>query len=597
MLYTVHGPIPYEPGMPTVKDLLEGMGYNAKTFAQAGPYLLMGSSGGVWVINLNAMQPIGPRTREWVRRAGPRGIEPYQRAAFERIRLAGFIQTGRVYALLSDTINDRVVAALATGLVVYSGADSTVVLDSLGTPLQAKTLTLRPDGKVWVGTPNHGLCLLEGNRITRYVSTASSNLLSNHIRCLFQQNDTLWVGTNLGLQRLDSEGKVLDTFTREDGLPAREVMNVAVWDGCVWVGTLNGLAFFPTTLSGINPQAPNVFLTSARTLGGSVLENASIETTWNDNTLVAAFQGVGLRAGASLQFKYRLLGLSEDWVPLGTQRTLTLQNLPPGSYTLEIVALNEDGVQSLKPARMSVVVRPALWQRAWFWVAIFIVLATGTGVGFRARMLALRRRAGIEQALRTSQLQALRAQMNPHFIFNALNSIQEFILLENKRQATAYLGKFAELVRLNLDASASQWVKIEDEERMLRLYLELEKMRFEDKLDYELVFAPGTPQAGYSVPSMVIQPFVENALKHGLLHKATDRQLQVVFSSAPTLPHTLLCTIDDNGIGREASAEINIRSACHPATASFAERNTRLPNWLANSRQIFRCRRASRHAR
>lgn len=165
-----------------------------------------------------------------------------------------------------------------------------------------------------------------------------------------------------------------------------------------------------------------------------------------------------------------------------------------------------------------------------------------------------KKRLKIEQQFRASELKALRSQMNPHFVFNALNSIQEYIMLNEKKLAGKYLGKFADLMRTYLDHSQCKAVTVREELDALNLYLELEKLRFEDSLEYIIDVDELIDPEEVKLPALLIQPFVENALKHGLLHKKKERKLRVDFTLHGEV---LVCTIVDNGIGRQASAELN----------------------------------------
>lgn len=165
------------------------------------------------------------------------------------------------------------------------------------------------------------------------------------------------------------------------------------------------------------------------------------------------------------------------------------------------------------------------------------------------------KRLALEKQYRDTELKALKAQMNPHFIFNALNSIQEYILLNQKDLASDYLGKFADLIRTYLNHSDAGYISISEEIDSLNLYLELEKLRFEDKLNYRIIVDQSINTESYSIPTMFIQPYVENALKHGLLHKKNDRKLDISFKQSAA--NIIECIITDNGIGRAKSQIIN----------------------------------------
>lgn len=178
-----------------------------------------------------------------------------------------------------------------------------------------------------------------------------------------------------------------------------------------------------------------------------------------------------------------------------------------------------------------------------------------------------KKRLEVERQYRTSELKALRSQMNPHFVFNALNSIQEYIILNEKKLAGKYLGKFADLMRLYLEHSNKATVTVGEELEALSLYLELEKLRFEDSLFYVVAVEENVEET-IEIPPLLLQPHVENALKHGLLHKKTDRNLRIQLSQ---VDEVLTCEIIDNGIGRKRSAEVNaMRNPNHQSFATEA---------------------------
>lgn len=177
----------------------------------------------------------------------------------------------------------------------------------------------------------------------------------------------------------------------------------------------------------------------------------------------------------------------------------------------------------------------------------------------------------LERKLNDAEMKALKAQMNPHFLFNAFNSIQEFIILNNRELASDYLGKFADLMRLYLDHSREKSISLENEINATSLYLELEKIRFEDTLTYSIEVAKNIDTSSLKIPPMLIQPFIENSLKHGLLHKKDKRQLKLKFELEK---ETIICSVEDNGIGRKASAALNEkRLKKHQSFATSATQN------------------------
>jgi LytS/YehU family sensor histidine kinase len=165
----------------------------------------------------------------------------------------------------------------------------------------------------------------------------------------------------------------------------------------------------------------------------------------------------------------------------------------------------------------------------------------------------LQEKIKIEKELYKSTLSSIKAQMNPHFLFNALNTIQSFIYTNDRKTASSYLVSFSELTRMILDMSNRELVSLSEEITALNLYLKLEKMRFEDDFSY-VMNTENLPHQNFQIPSMLIQPYVENAIKHGLLHKKGERKLEIRFEYIQSI---LNVQIEDNGIGIEASQKLN----------------------------------------
>ncbi len=168
------------------------------------------------------------------------------------------------------------------------------------------------------------------------------------------------------------------------------------------------------------------------------------------------------------------------------------------------------------------------------------------------------RRLALEKQYRDSELKALKAQMNPHFIFNVLNSIQEFIVLNQKDLASDYLAMFADLIRGYLHYSSLGHLPLADEIESINQYLELEKLRFGESMEFDVTFEPRLNTEVIKIPTMIIQPYVENAIKHGLFSKKGDKNLTVDFRSSDE--ETIICTITDNGVGRAKALELKQHS-------------------------------------
>jgi sensor histidine kinase YesM len=196
------------------------------------------------------------------------------------------------------------------------------------------------------------------------------------------------------------------------------------------------------------------------------------------------------------------------------------------------------------------------WRTWWFWGATFISLF-GLFYG-RERFLKFwadeeQRHAKkiVELELRTLQL-----QMNPHFIFNALNSIQSFVMTHDAITANSYLSKFANLIRMFLDSSRSKYTSLQEEIKLLNIYIEMESLRFEDKFDFTIEVDQDVNKY-IEIPTMILQPFVENAINHGLRYKRMKGVLKIHFYYSKD---HLICRMEDNGVGRKVAKEIQSKT-------------------------------------
>ncbi|MEL6922591.1 MAG: histidine kinase [Bacteroidota bacterium] len=253
-----------------------------------------------------------------------------------------------------------------------------------------------------------------------------------------------------------------------------------------------------------------------------------------------------------LEYQYTLEPRNDSWIQTSANLA-QFQALDPGSYTFKVRARTRNSLWSPEQRIQFNISRP-FWMQWWFVVGL--VLA---GLFILYRLFAwiyndLRERREIKEKLQASQMTALRAQMNPHFLFNSLNSIQEFIINQDKREANRYLTRFSRLMRNILNMSEMEEVYLQQEIETLELYLSLEALRFEENFEYHFDIGKMIDTESMTIPPMLVQPYVENAVKHGLMHKKDGvRHLWVRFYVENKM---LVCEVEDNGIGREKARAI-----------------------------------------
>jgi ligand-binding sensor domain-containing protein len=251
---------------------------------------------------------------------------------------------------------------------------------------------------------------------------------------------------------------------------------------------------------------------------------------------------------SSLAYSYKMEGVDKDWIVTSQSQGVNYTNLSPGHYTFFVKTRNQSGQWGPVNNSLQIVIAPPFWQTWWF-ITVFVFLITlSVYLLFRRRIKTIRHEAELKQKIAETEMIALRAQMNPHFIFNCLNSIDNLIQSSQKEKATTYLAKFAKLIRAILENSKNNVIPCWKDLETLKLYLELEEFRWDKKFSYTLTIDNEILQGDYKVPPLVIQPFVENAIHHGLLNKTTsDKKLNI---SVNIEDNYIKYIVEDNGIGR-----------------------------------------------
>ncbi|MEL7339546.1 MAG: histidine kinase, partial [Bacteroidota bacterium] len=275
------------------------------------------------------------------------------------------------------------------------------------------------------------------------------------------------------------------------------------------------------------------------------------ELDYTDNQLDFSFIGISLKSPQQVEYKYRLRG--NDWSRSTRQTTVAITNLSPGTYTFEVTAKKEGESWDFDNFDSYTFTIASPFYASWWFITLVILAVLAIAYYIYAVYANRRRQQREEQRIRNQaeklalEHQALYAMMNPHFTFNALQSIQFFIHRQDKKAANKFLSSFAKLVRKNLESTQSDTITLGEEVERLKLYLSLEKMRFPEKFDYVVKVEPGLDLSDTEIPPMLLQPFVENSIKHGIMSLETDGLIEVKIESHGE--DHLRVRIEDNGIG------------------------------------------------
>jgi ligand-binding sensor domain-containing protein/two-component sensor histidine kinase len=515
-----------------------------------------------------------------------------------------------VYSIVSDKNGDLLIGGQA-GLSIYK-----FERDSFQTLLKNVVRIIYEDrsGIIWMGTDGEGL--IKYDRLTgkkehfTSVHHDSSSLASNHVNSIVQdRKGEIWIGTPSGLCRFDERTRKFTTFSEKDGMSNTRVRQLLVDNkDRIWMCTNRGISMLnegrtgftnydtgelmqllpfnvaqPVTThdgyfcyignSGFKMFHPdslrkNDFLPplvlkrimifdQPLKLDSAYADVRSLKLSYKQNFFSFEFSALNYDHPEKNQYAYQLIGFDKKVVHNGTNRIFSYTNVPHGTYTLKVTASNNDEVWNEAGYEMRIVITPPFWVTWWFRTIVIIAFLAAVFAFFKLRENRIKkeqaRQTVINKQIAEIRMVALRGQMNPHFIFNSLNSIQHFISTREKEEALNYLSKFSKLIRKILENSRENTVSLNNEIQLLELYIQLEQLRFSNKFDYHIAIDERIDMENTLIPPLIIQPYIENAILHGLINKNDKGDLWL---SLERNNGSLICKIEDNGIGRARSQEI-----------------------------------------
>jgi anti-sigma regulatory factor (Ser/Thr protein kinase) len=367
----------------------------------------------------------------------------------------------------------------------------------------------------------------------------------------FLDDHTLIVGTTDGISCYQKEGEwvKISQYSRAQGLSSSMVYDFLESRDTLWVATAKGLNYMSLDVFRQSDAPPLVQMDGVLLNGETTIVNGG-SLDYADNSIEIKYSGISYRAGKNLRFKYRLNESEGGWVETD-QRTINYSSLPPGSYRFEVLCVDALGKHQEVPAIFEFSILPLFWQTTWFLVICVLVSLLIIGLIYRFNIRRIKLRLHKEQQFVFYQQRSVAMQMNPHFLYNSLNSVVKFISTNERQQAVRYLSRFAKLMRHFLNNSKNDYVSLEEELNALELYCSLEKVRFKDRFDYAFEIHLTDDREDLGIPTLLLQPAIENAIRHGIAHLDGQGVLKLYVEQRD---NTLYVRIEDNGVGREASA-------------------------------------------
>jgi len=402
--------------------------------------------------------------------------------------------------------------------------------------------------------------------------TDKNGLQSNDVvGVLNDRQNRLWIATPKGLDILQKNKKdkweVFNYARAEELTLTRSDYGRLITDsaGNLLLSTPNKIIEFNTAAINLIKEPPHVIIekvtlafkeTNWKKLDDSLYTYYQLPYNpvlkYNQNSLGISFDAIDLStSNSNPEYSYKLMPLDKSWSSLSKSKFVSFAQLPPGKYQFAVRAKDRASGWS-PPAIFRFEISTAFWNRWWFRL-IIITIASFIIVGiFRRRIQKIKQGSLVQNQLKELELKALKAQMNPHFIYNALNSIQSLFANDKKTEGIHYIGSFSRLLRQVLDNSENNVISLDKELETVGLYIQLESLRLDMELQYKKNINEDIVTEFEKIPPLILQPFVENALWHGLSRKEGEKEIKITVSEKD---NWLLCDITDNGIGRKKAQE------------------------------------------
>jgi ligand-binding sensor domain-containing protein len=461
-----------------------------------------------------------------------------------RINTTVITATGRIFIGtnygLSELVNDKLIA-ITKPSPLFAGRINHLEEDNRG--------------RLWMASRQNGIIIWDQDSLVLQLDT-KKGMPTNAVRELvIDAHNNVWAATNRGICKIIPEGdsfRIMSVNTA-DGLESNDINCIAYRNGLIYAGTRDAIHFFDTGIALLNKQPPRVNIAGVEVNEKAVSGTAVLQLGHAENNIRISFDNLSFRSETNRRFRYRLEGYDGEW-RYSSRGTAEYTNLPGGTYRFLVFAINSDGTESRAPAMFTFHIDTAYWKTWWFMALLFLLGLLIFYWLIRFWLNYQRRREAEKQQLESMiaeyRMTALRAQMNPHFIFNVITSIQHYVLENNRMASYDFLSKFGRLMRLVLENSKQKDISLARELETLQLYIELEQLRLNNAFVFSLQLQDDIDTEATRVPTMLVQPYIENAIKHGLAPLPAGGLLNLVLTIKG---ESLQMAVDDNGVGRMAS--------------------------------------------
>ncbi len=421
---------------------------------------------------------------------------------------------------------------------------------------------------------NNGVYIYHPETRKKYWLNDSNFLSSNECNRveLDPQDQSLWVSTFNGLNHIRYFGsqsairfELINRFFKNDGLYANEINDFLIQGDSIWIATPKGLNLL--TNKYFTPDTISLPLYFNKLFVNEQLRNfkKSVDLKSEENNIRIDFSAIYFQRRDRLLIQYKLITNGDTTIKYITENTIQLLALKDGTYELQLFAYDKDYpyIKS-EVITLKFNIKPPFYKAWWFWTFVFFIGLILIGIYLYRRLLtrknAMIKEVEMQSKLKEYSLKGLQNQMNPHFVFNSLNTILHFISKKQEREAYDYLAMFSGLIRKILENGRMEKIQIKNELTFLKEYTELEMIRYENKFDIEYKLNIDIEDMDAEIPTMLIQPIIENAIKHGVSNLIEKRGLIIIEAYIQNEDY-LFIRISDNGIGKHTEKKSHTSTA------------------------------------
>lgn len=456
----------------------------------------------------------------------------------------------RTNSIEAEPKTQNIYVATSDGLKILKANSQIENIELKGEQLFANDLS-SDKNTLYASTKKNGILFFRNGKIIKQIKP-QINGINIEIYKLIVNDAKIYANSSQGFVIIDLDGNVISRLNMAHGFSTNKIFDFEIIENNLWISHSKGVQKMKLSLLEKKIEKPIIYISSI-VVNDDTINVTNKEIIFDDNSRKFVFNisSPTLKNKENIKYHHKLIGYDKDWITsIFSDNKITYNALAPGNYKFEIKAENQ-GVFSAVTS-FTFQIKYPFYLRWWFITFSIILFLILVYLIYRRQLNIQRKKSEQINELNASKLTAIQSQMNPHFIFNSLNSVQDLILKGDVEHSYTYITTFSNLVRRTLNYSEKDFIDFEQEIKLLELYLSLEKLRFKKDFNYEIMY---DNIEDIMLPPLLVQPFIENALVHGLLHKEGAKKLKITFE----LKERLICTVEDDGIGREKAKAIKQR--------------------------------------